>query len=222
MSDIITIDDYRHYFEECFGIYEDTAVYVQKIEPGPTRGVFRINGLKVVNGMWYPFNGFSTKMLYPNPNLGYVNVYDAAVYVKRLPLRQWKKGLHKQILRITFPPAELMNCVAEFEHELRGLTNSSSVLVESLLYPKYPAYNDVLQAISNGTLLCRAVSSEVMLSATTTDKIGVYYAEMLIGFFSNGILFINKSSTMLVQHLKEVFPTTQVRIWEPETNTNKM
>lgn len=199
-TEVIGLEDYRHYYDGCFGISDDKVVYVHEISPSPRRNEYTITGTAVIDGMWQPVQTSSNKITFPTPVLGYINIQDIAVLIKRLPLRQWKRGIYRGGLKIDFPVG-VTGELAFFPNSFRNLAIGQSVITEAIFKRTYPTYQEAIRQIIQGDAACRAISPTILLSATNTDKIAVYYDNSLIGMVDRGNIVLSESSKMFQQEL---------------------
>lgn len=205
-----TIEDYKHYYEGCFGINsQGTIVYVESIEATPKKHVFALRGTAAIQNAWYPFKGLSSEVTYPMPQMGYVNVYDSSVLIRRVPARQWKRGLHKGAFDIATP-----QIVADVDrygvHEIRNIRKDSLELVQNILNRTYPSYDHALQGILEGRLLSVAISHNLMLSVTNTDKAALYHTGGLIGWIDKNKVYVDKGAWLFKEEIQQVLPNVEV------------
>jgi len=205
----IGIDDYRHYYEGCLGLSEGKVVYVNEIQATGGGHRYNILGTTVIDGMWHPITLVSDNITYPTPELGYINVFDIAVHMKRLPLRQWKRGLCKSVLKIDFPEV-VIGELAFFPNEFRAINAGHSVVVEALFKRHYPTYDEAIRQIIRGEAACRALSPNILLTSTCSDKLGVYYDNSLVGMVDGRKLVLSESSRMFHQELEGISNNLQI------------
>lgn len=205
-----TIEDYKHYYEGCFGVNpKGNIVFVSEVHATPKKHMFELRGSLAHNNSWYPFKGLSEEISYPMPQMGYINLYDSVLLVKRIPARQWKRGLYKGAFDIETPAI-----VAEVDrhgiHEIRNVRKDSLEVIQNIIHRTYASPEAAIRDITTGNAMAVAVSPSMMMCITHTDKIALWHTGGLIGWIYGNKIYLEKGAWMFKEEVQQVFRTFEV------------
>ena len=209
----ITIDDYKHYYADCVGIFTDNGekfpALVSLVEGSSTK--FIVKGFLIKDYMWVPFTSHPSKIEFPPQNTGYVNIYDFSVFVRRIAYRQWKRGYHKANYTIKAP--EELKHYYELIPEIKYMSPSNIVLINNLFNRKYPSSSEVIAELLDGNALCKAISPNVLLSVSNGEGLGLYYDNQLIGVFDGDLVVLTQESSIFMEEIAALFPQNRIKIY---------
>lgn len=213
----LSLEDYRHYYEGCFGKYKgkkevpvifvENAVYKQE--------EIWIKGHIIMESMWHPVFVPAHTVVYPVPEMGYVNIEDTSVFVTRIPRRQWKKGYTRNTIDLCFVPSPAVNSL-RFSLPVYQETNAGNI---SLLYNLYnrtfPSAEEAIRLLLEGEAIARALSPQIALCvAGYSEKLALYYSTDLVGVYdtSSSVIRIDRQVTDFIPEIKQIFTNNTIEI----------
>jgi len=112
----------------------------------------------------------------PTQRLGFVNVFDSVLYVRRNPVRRYKVGLSKENLSLQ-PLNDLVYPRGAGE-TLRHVTGLSSIELGDCIMGKYPTFEEACK-ILHGGLGVKAIAFDRQFALTSNGY--VYYKTTCVG-----------------------------------------
>lgn len=133
------------------------------------------------------------------PSLGMCNVLESALYCRRIPYRQWGKGINERILRMYYP--------AKNDYGIGDYSNNYGLVLANLFNKKYPTPQQAYEEVDSGDAIARAINSKYALTSLPgRDGVFLVYKRALVGSFNKEGEVILKVDHLLqeVQKLYEV------------------
>jgi hypothetical protein len=164
--------------------------------------VEKINGDKVLLDLKDP----SIEVDYRWPTLGFINVEDHAVFVRRKAHRQWKKGLRDLLLDVRVMDDRIINELREAGAKYGALFGK--VHYEELYSPEYTKVDEAIEQVISGEKIARCISPKFAITSRyNIENPVLMYKDSIVGVVNNyGGIEIPKMLDHLIPMLERVVP----------------
>lgn len=194
-----TIVNYNGVFSyiTSFAVSQAGAIHVSKSSMNPHIASWEENKEKVdIDNLKIEF-----------PPVGYINYknnINYAVFIKRVPRRQWKKGLHLDNISFRIPLIKDMGMLNIPTVERENAYNVN--FIHSWFLNTYPSILDAHALVETGEFFSCAFSNKFALSNSIgIPDIFLLYKEYIVGFFSPTDEIMLYSKFSLLREELEVF-----------------
>lgn len=209
----ISLEDYKHFYEECFGKHGKDIVFVSQTFYYPGSKRIGVKGHKIVDNMWYPFTAPQEEITYPMPELGYVNVKSVAAFITRFPTRQWKRGYSYKTLEIRHIPKELMAIIYPLDRDIAEGGVNVPETVYGLYNRIFPVPGAAIKSILERDAISVALTPQIAIAMTNhPEQLAIYYGESLIGAFAlpSRTIKIPAEASYFIPQIRQIFRTEEI------------
>lgn len=198
------IADFNKAYADTYVKCGDTPYFIEEIiRLEENKNIIVASGHKIIKkeNIWCcSLTNFSDLTLI-HPICGAINLPEYAIYIKRIPRRQWKKGLYFDNINI--------KCYSS--SELTALDHIFNIKTPINLYswfnPIFYSPQEAYEKLLNGDMLSVAINQHLVLANHLYKKeTFVYYKNYKVGTIDRGVVLLNSTISHLMDEISMYFP----------------
>lgn len=146
------------------------------------------------------------------PTLGNINENTYAVYMSRVPLRQYKRSIAASNVRRDVIGANALECIGKRVSSgiARNTTETNNAIVTSFA-PAYFSYNEALGLVTKGSRISAAFSANLAVCIEPTINVpALYYRTIFIGTAGEGAITLSKPALHLREQIQATLPEVNI------------
>ena len=141
------------------------------------------------------------------PELGCINTPNSVLFISKYPLRQYKKGMYRDVLRINNPLEHLTSLAG-----IKELNINSKELLMSIYNKVYPSPMEAFNFINDHNKLASAFNNKYFFAQSIGHKNPLlWYKNMLIGWAEDGVCYLHPEYHQLFEELSSITSTIKAQ-----------